>query len=94
MLVRAKRLPRRRTAFVANQPCNNLKRSVVTLNSIETDFLKRLSLEPWTSPPVFDHGLLERMVRGNYVTTKPTGHGVYYEITDFGRAEALKAGLG
>jgi hypothetical protein len=78
--------------FVPNRRCNKLKRSVVTLNSIESDFLKRLSNEPWTSPPVFDHRLLERMVRGNYVTTKPTGHGVHYEITDFGRAEALKAG--
>jgi hypothetical protein len=66
----------------------------VTLNSIEADFLKRLSRESWTSPPVFDHGLLERMVRENYVTTQPTGHGVLYEITDFGRAEALKASLG
>jgi DNA-binding PadR family transcriptional regulator len=66
----------------------------VTLNSIESDFLKRLSLESWTSPPVFDHGLLARMVSENYVTTQPTGHGVIYEITDFGRAEALKAGLG
>ena len=66
----------------------------MTLNSIEGDFLRRLCLESWTSPPVFDHGLLERMVRGNYVTTRPTGHGVLYEITDFGRAEALKAGSG
>jgi DNA-binding PadR family transcriptional regulator len=62
------------------------------LNTIEGDFLRRLSLEPWTSPPVFDHGLLERMVREQYVTTQPTGHGVHYEITDLGRAEILKAG--
>jgi DNA-binding PadR family transcriptional regulator len=62
------------------------------LNDIECDFLKRLSLEPWTSPPVFDHGLLQRLVRENYVTTQATGHGVHYEITDLGRAEILKAG--
>lgn len=62
------------------------------LTTVEGDFLKRLSLEPWTSPPVFDHGLLERMVTANYVTTRPTGHGVHYEITDLGRAEILKAG--
>ena len=42
------------------------------LTDIEGDFLKRLSLEPWTSPPIFDHGLLERMVRENYVTTQAT----------------------
>jgi DNA-binding PadR family transcriptional regulator len=62
------------------------------LNDIESDFLRRLSLEPWTSPPVFDHGLLERLVRENYVTTQATGLGVHYEITDLGRAEILKAG--
>jgi DNA-binding PadR family transcriptional regulator len=62
------------------------------LNDIESDFLRRLSLEPWTSPPVFGHGLLERLVRENYVTTQATGHGVHYEITDLGRAEILKAG--
>ena len=62
------------------------------LNDIESDFLRRLSHEPWTSPPVFDHGLLERLVRENCVTTQATGHGVHYEITDLGRAEILKAG--
>jgi DNA-binding PadR family transcriptional regulator len=50
-----------------------------------------LSLESWTSPPVFDHGLLEGLVRENYVTTQATGHGVHYEITDLGRAEILRA---
>jgi DNA-binding PadR family transcriptional regulator len=62
------------------------------LSTIEGDFLRRLSVEPWTSPPVFDHGLLDRVVRENYVTTLATGHGVRYEITDLGRAEILKAG--
>lgn len=62
------------------------------LTTIEGDFLRRLSLEPWTSPPVFDHGLLERLVREYYVTTQATGHGVHYEITDLGRAEILKTG--
>jgi DNA-binding PadR family transcriptional regulator len=62
------------------------------LNDIERDFLTRLSFEPWTSPPVFDHGLLERLVREKYVTTRATGHGVHYEITDCGRAAILKAG--
>jgi hypothetical protein len=40
----------------------------MTLNSIERDFLSRLSFEPWTSPPVFDHRLLDRLVREKYVT--------------------------
>ena len=61
------------------------------LNTIERDFLTRLSLESWTSPPVFDHGLLERLVLENYVTTQATGHGVHYEITKLGRAEILRA---
>jgi hypothetical protein len=34
----------------------------MTLNSIERDFLMRLSFEPWKSPPVFDHGLIDRLV--------------------------------
>jgi hypothetical protein len=38
----------------------------MTLNSIELDFLARLSFEPWTSPPVFDHGLLEHLVQAGY----------------------------
>ena len=65
----------------------------MSLNIIESDFLTRLFLESWTSPPVFDHSLLERMVREEYVTTQATGHGVLYEITDSGRAEILKADL-
>ena len=43
-------------------------------------------------PTSFDHGLLERVIRENYVTTLATGHGVRYEITDLGRAEILEAG--
>jgi len=54
--------------------------------TIEGDFLRRLCLEPWTSPPVFDHGLVARLVLEKYVTTQATGHGVHYEITDLGRA--------
>jgi hypothetical protein len=65
--------------------------SVMRLNTIESDFLTRLSLESWTSPPVFDHGLLDRLVREKYVTALATGQGVRYEITNFGRAEILRA---
>jgi hypothetical protein len=61
--------------------------------TIEGDFLTRLSLEPWTSPPVFDHRLLERMVREKYVTTQATGHGIHYEITDLGHAAILRPTL-
>jgi hypothetical protein len=38
--------------------------TAITLNSIERDFLTRLSFAPWTSPPVFDHRLLDRMIAG------------------------------
>ena len=63
-----------------------LGESVMVLNSVEREFLSRLSFEPWTSPPVFDHGLLKRLVANNYVTVAPRSGGVHYEITDLGRA--------
>jgi DNA-binding PadR family transcriptional regulator len=56
------------------------------LNSIEREFLSRLSFEPWKSPPVFDHQLVDRLVANHYVTAEPQGGGRYYEITDLGRA--------
>jgi DNA-binding PadR family transcriptional regulator len=63
------------------------------LNSIERDFLTRLSHEPWTSPPVFDHRLLDRLVREKYVTSQAVAlDAVYYEITDLGRAAVIEAG--
>ena len=34
----------------------------MVLNSLERDVLIRLSTEGWTSPPVFDHSLLDRVV--------------------------------
>ena len=71
--------------------------SVMILNSIEREFLSRLSFEPWTSPPVFDHQLVDPLVANNYVTAEPQGGGRYYEITELGRAaivpvDATKAG--
>lgn len=64
----------------------------MTLNSIERDFLTRLSLNPWTSPPVFDHRLLDRLVRERYVTSQASAlDAVYYEITDLGRAAIIEA---
>jgi DNA-binding PadR family transcriptional regulator len=66
---------------------------MMKLTNIEGDFLSRLSLESWTSPPVFDHSLLERMEREKYVTTQATGHGVCYEITDLGRTAVLKQAM-
>jgi DNA-binding PadR family transcriptional regulator len=63
------------------------------LDSIERDFLTRLSLEPWTSPPVFDHRLLDRLVREKYVTSQVVAlDAVYYEITDLGRAAVIELG--
>ena len=65
----------------------------MTLNSIERDFLKRLSFEPWTSPPVFDHRLLDRLVREKYVTSQAVAlDAVHYEITDLGRAATTELG--
>jgi hypothetical protein len=56
------------------------------LNSIEREFLSRLSFQPWTSPPVFDHRLVGRLVATNYVTAESQAGGRHYEITDLGRA--------
>ena len=59
----------------------------MTLTSLEHEFLQRLSTEPWTSPPLFDHSLVVRLVEVGYVQTEtlPTGS-VHYEITEDGRA--------
>jgi DNA-binding PadR family transcriptional regulator len=63
------------------------------LNSVERDFLTRLSIEPWTSPPVFDHRLLDRLVQEKYVTSQAVALGaVHYEITDLGRAAIIALG--
>jgi hypothetical protein len=60
--------------------------SVMILNSIEREFLSRLSFESWKSPAVFDHQLVDRLVANHYVTAEPQGGGRYNEITDLGRA--------
>jgi hypothetical protein len=59
----------------------------MTLTSLEREFLQRLSTEPWTSPPLFDHNLIIRLVDAGYVQTEmlPTGS-VHYEISEGGRA--------
>ena len=58
----------------------------MTLTSLEREFLQRLS-EPWTSPPLFDHSLIVRLVEAGCVQTEtlPSGS-VQYEITEAGRA--------
>jgi hypothetical protein len=59
----------------------------MTMPSLEHEFLQRLSTEPWTSPPLFDHSLIARLVEVGYVETQtlPSGS-IRYEITDTGRA--------
>ena len=64
------------------------------LNSIERDFLIRLSTEAWTSPPVFDHSLLDRVVETGYATRHDAEKSaVRYEITDRGRAAVIALGI-
>jgi hypothetical protein len=59
----------------------------MTLTSLEREFLQRLSTEPWTSPPLFDHSLIARLVEAGYVETQPFPSGsIGYEITDTGLA--------
>jgi hypothetical protein len=59
----------------------------MTLTSLEREFLQRLSTKPWTSPPLFDHSLIARLVEAGYVETQtfPSGS-IGYEITDTGLA--------
>ena len=59
----------------------------MTLTDLELEFLERLSVERWTSPPLFDHSLVARLVEVGYVETRalPTGS-VEYEITEAGMA--------
>jgi len=40
----------------------------MTLSGIERDFLNRVLLQDWTSPPLFDHRLLDRLVEARYIT--------------------------
>ena len=61
----------------------------IRLNSLELAFLDRLSLNDWTSPPVFDHCLLDRVVDAGYVAKHAAPGGVHYEITDCGRAAVI-----
>jgi DNA-binding PadR family transcriptional regulator len=57
------------------------------LTVLEREFLERLSKQRWTSPPLFDHSLVARLVEAGYVETRalPTGS-VEYEITEAGLA--------
>ncbi len=56
------------------------------LTPLEHDFLKRLSDQVWTSPPLFDHALVARLIEAGYVQNEalPSGE-VRYEITNAGR---------
>jgi len=62
------------------------------LNGLERDFLSRLAIEPWASPPLFDHSLVARLVEAGLVTAgcAPSG-AIWYEITDDGLA-AIRQG--
>jgi hypothetical protein len=62
----------------------------MTLNGIERDFLNRLSLQAWTSPPLFDHRLLDRLAEARYITRQSAAlDAVHYEITNTGRAAVV-----
>ena len=41
----------------------------MTLTDLEREFLERLSKQQWTSPPLFDHSLVARLVEAGYVET-------------------------
>jgi DNA-binding PadR family transcriptional regulator len=56
------------------------------LTPLERDFLERLAIEPWDSPPLFDHALVARLVENGCIDTEVLSTGaIRYEITDAGR---------
>jgi hypothetical protein len=62
----------------------------MTLTDLERDFLKRLASEPWTSPPLFDHELVVRLVELGLVEAEPLSSGeIIYRITETGRAAII-----
>jgi DNA-binding PadR family transcriptional regulator len=62
------------------------------LTDLEREFLERLSEQRWTSPPLFDHSLVARLVEAGYVETRalPAGS-IEYEITEAGLAAIADA---
>jgi hypothetical protein len=55
----------------------------MTLTDLEREFLERLSKQRWTSPPLFDHSLVARLVEAGYVETRALPAGSFeYEITE------------
>lgn len=56
------------------------------LTSLEREFLTRLAIEPWDSPPLFDHALIARLVESGCVDAEvlPTG-AISYAITEAGQ---------
>ena len=66
----------------------------MTLTGLEQEFLKRLSKQRWSSPPLFDHSLVARLVEAGYVETRALSTGsIEYEITDAGRVAMAETGL-
>jgi hypothetical protein len=66
-------------SWLCLEPC-------MPLTPLERDFLMRLSDQPWTSPPLFDHALVARLIEAGYVQTEVLPNGeVEYEITNDGR---------
>jgi hypothetical protein len=64
--------------------------SKMELSGLERDFLSRLVVEPWASPPLFDHSLVARLAEAGFVTAGCSPSGVvWYEITDAG-VQALR----
>jgi hypothetical protein len=57
------------------------------LTATERDFLNQLASESWTSPPLFDHELVARLVELGLVEAEALASGeVEYTITAAGRA--------
>lgn len=65
------------------------------LNGLEREFLTRLAIEPWASPPLFDHTLIARLVETKLVTAARAPSGaIWYEITGEGLAEVRRGQSG
>ena len=55
----------------------------MSVTDLEREFLQRLSEEDWTSPPLFDQGMVARLIDAGYVHAILLGGGrVQYQLTN------------
>ena len=63
----------------------------MTLTDLELEFLQRLSVERWISPPLFDHALVARLVEAGLLKRRLADRRRRIQITDAGRGALAKS---